>query len=86
MINNFADNFHRVSSSISDINMFCRGHGGQKQSMQGDRRQPENTGEFLATKSFCQNEQFRNIVKEGIKKTLPAPSFSPLHQGMQGPA
>lgn len=54
--------------------------------MQGDRRQPENTREFLATKSFCQNEQFRNTVKEGIKKTLPAPSFSPLHQGMQGPA
>lgn len=44
------------------------------------------TLEFLATKSFCQNKQFRNIMKEGMKMTLPAPNFSLLHQRMQGSA
>lgn len=76
MINNFANKFHRVSSSISDVNVFCCGHAGQKQSKQGDRKQTEKIRELSATKSSCQNEQFRNRKKESIKKTLPAPNSS----------
>lgn len=83
MINNFANNFHRVSGSISDVNVFCCGHAGQKQSMQGDRKQTEKIRDLSATKSSSQNEQFRNRKKEGIKKTLPAPNSSQQDQRMQ---
>lgn len=48
------------------------------------KKKKKKIGELSAAKSFCQNEQFRNRMKEGIKRTLPALSSSQLDQRMQG--